>query len=211
MIPELKICGMKHNVSEVASLQPDYLGFIFYDKSKRNFDDEIPQLPSGVQKVGVFVNAPLENISEKIKKYQLDVIQLHGEETPQFCARLRTANFQSENGPVSIWKVFGIHEGFNFSQLAPYEGFADRFLFDTAGEAKGGNGYPFNWDILSGYPSETPLVLSGGISAEKIPQIKAILKTPIPLVALDINSRFEIKPGLKDIEKIKRFTHELSR
>ncbi|KAA3621611.1 MAG: phosphoribosylanthranilate isomerase [Flavobacterium sp.] len=202
---------MKHNVSAVASLQPDYLGFIFYDKSPRHFSGEVPHLPPGVRKVGVFVNASLEDISEKIKQYQLDVIQLHGEETPQFCKQLRKANFQSQYGLASIWKVFGIQDGFNFTQLAPYEGYVDRFLFDTAGKAKGGNGYPFNWDILGEYPSVTPLVLSGGIGLAEIPRIKAILKTSIPLAALDINSRFEIEPGLKDIEKIKRFTHELSR
>lgn len=211
MTSEVKICGMKHNVSEVAQLLPDYLGFIFYEKSPRNFSGAIPALPANIGKVGVFVDASLQFISEKIQKYQLDVVQLHGEESAQFCRELRAVNLSPKHGPVKIWKVFGIRDSFDFSRLAAFEGVVDRFLFDTKGKAKGGNGYTFNWEVLNEYSSKTPFVLSGGIGLEEVPQLKAILKTTLPVVAIDINSRFEIEPGLKDIEKLKRFTNELSR
>jgi len=209
---KLKVCGMKYNLDEVASLQPDYLGFIFYDKSPRFFEDEISKLPSGVRKVGVFVNATLDEISEKIKKHQLDVIQLHGEETPQFCEKLtkrcKTKLACPEPGrrvEVEIWKVFGIKDSFDFKVLNPYEAGVDKFLFDTPGKEKGGNGYTFNWDVLKDYPFEKPFILSGGIGLKEIGELKKIFKTNLPIYAVDLNSKFESKPGLKSITDLKTF------
>ena len=213
---KLKVCGMKLNTSEVASLQTDYLGFIFYDKSPRFFSGEIPSLPPGISKVGVFVNATIEEISEKINKYKLDVVQLHGEETPKFCKRLREL-FRKESitvevpaligpclpaGRVEVWKVFGIKDSFNFKVLEAYEDVVDKFLFDTKGKEKGGNGYTFNWKVLNKYPSKKPFVLSGGIGLEEIEDLKKILLTKLPVYAIDVNSKFETEPGLKNIDDL---------
>lgn len=211
---------MNLNLAEVAKLQPDYLGFIFYDKSPRAFkEQEIPDLGL-TQKVGVFVNASLEFVLEKIEKYQLDVVQLHGEETPEYCMKLHLAqantieNALSEEevhalSEVEVWKVFSIKDAFDFSQLKAYEPHVDKFLFDTKGKEKGGNGYTFDWEVLKNYDSQKPFILSGGIGLEEVEKVKTILKTDLPIHALDVNSKFEDKPGLKNIEKLEEFIAQL--
>ena len=199
---------MKLNTSQVALLEPDYLGFIFYDKSPRFFNGKIPVLPAGISKVGVFVNASIEEISEKINKYELNVVQLHGEETPEFCKKLKE-KFQKESSSVTTWKVFSIKDHFNFDNLKPFEVVADKFLFDTKGKDKGGNGYTFNWEVLNEYPSKKPFVLSGGIGLEEIEDLKKILNTKLPVHAIDVNSKFEIEPGLKDVGDLKKFIRQI--
>ncbi|MEP0262860.1 phosphoribosylanthranilate isomerase [Dokdonia sp.] len=210
---KLKICGMKYNTQEVAALQPDYLGFIFYEKSPRNFNGEIPQLPEGIKKVGVFVDADIAFAKANIEKYQLDIIQLHGNESPEYIQELKTA-CQSEftedsKSTLEIWKVFGIKDIFDFDRLIPYESLVDAFLFDTKGKAKGGNGYTFDWSVLKKYSTQTPFILSGGIGLEEIDNIKEILGTHLPILALDINSKFEDTPGQKNIESLKQFINGL--
>jgi len=206
---------MNLNTSEVALLQPDYLGFIFYDKSPRFFNGKIPLLSSGTSKVGVFVDASIEEISEKIKKYKLDVVQLHGEETPEFCKRLGE-HFRNEGiaipasnrvevpvlSPVEVWKVFSIKDSFNFDVLEAYEVFVDKYLFDTKGKEKGGNGYTFNWEVLNEYSSKKPFLLSGGIGLGEIEALKKILNTTLPVHAIDVNSKFETEPGFKNIDDL---------
>lgn len=198
---KLKICGMKYNTQEVAALQPDYLGFIFYEKSPRNFDSDIPMLPEGIKKVGVFVDADIAFAKANIEKYNLDVIQLHGSESPEYIKSLKEIISNS----IEIWKVFGIKDTFDFDRLTPYEGLADAFLFDTKGKAKGGNGYTFNWNALKEYSSKTPFILSGGIGLEEIENIKEILGTHLPILALDVNSKFEDEPGRKNVAKLQEF------
>lgn len=197
---KLKICGMKffENILEVSALQPDYLGFIFYEKSARFFEDEIPNLPKSIQKVGVFVNDNFESIISKIHKYQLNIAQLHGNETPEFCKDIQTF--------CKVIKVFSIDNTFDFHQLENYETVCDYFLFDTKGVLHGGNGYAFDWSILSKYKSQKPFFLSGGIDLENFNQLK---KLNLPIFAIDINSKFELEPGLKDLEKIKTITQKL--
>jgi len=198
----LKICGMKQNTKEVSELLPDYLGFIFYGKSPRDFENSaIPELPSNIKKVGVFVDADIAFAKAQTEKYNLDILQLHGSETPEYITELKAALPKE----VGYWKVFGIKDEFNFAALTPYEGKVDAFLFDTKGKAKGGNGYAFDWSILKDYSSPTPFVLSGGIGLEELPEVKAILASNLPIMALDLNSKFEKEAGLKDIEKIKEF------
>ena len=208
---ELKVCGMKHNTAEVAGLQPDYLGFIFFEGSPRNFDRVIPKLPDGIKKVGVFVDAPLLEIQRIVENHSLDVVQLHGEETPEFCEQLQQSSNTKNSSlrAVEVWKVFSIKDSFDFSVLTNYERFVDKYLFDTKGKEKGGNGYVFDWNVLKKYPSNKPFVLSGGIGLEEIEALKEILKTELPIAAIDVNSRFETKPGMKDVMKLKRFIEKL--
>lgn len=230
---KIKICGMKYNTAEVAALQPDYLGFIFYDKSPRNFEGAIPELPKSIKKVSVFVDEAIDVIIQKIKKFGLDAIQLHGNESPDYCkllkrhyeklsdevissketdCRVLTKNVRTRNDrPIEIIKVFSIKDELDFSQLQPYEDVVDYFLFDTKGKLPGGNGYTFNWDVLKDYPSTTPYFLSGGVGLEEINNVISFLQREESkyCYAVDINSKFEIKPGLKTIEKLERFKSSL--
>ncbi len=198
---KLKICGMKHpqNILEVAGLLPDYMGFIFYEKSARFFKgEEIPELPKSIKKTGVFVNASLSEIKEKIKTHDLQAVQLHGEETPELCQAL-----QQEN--VEVIKVFSVQDDFDFNLLQPFDNKVDYFLFDTKGKLPGGNGYTFDWNVLKNYPSTTPFFLSGGIGINEVDAVKQILKTNLPIYAIDINSKFETEPGVKNLKLLAQF------
>jgi phosphoribosylanthranilate isomerase len=195
---KLKICGMKYpkNILEVGALLPDYMGFIFWEKSARYFEGTIPELPKSIKKVGVFVNASLDEILEKIKTYDLQAVQLHGQESVEFCENLK------KNTPklIDIIKVFSILDTFDFAELKPFENICDFFLFDTKGKLPGGNGTTFDWKVLENYPSTKPFFLSGGIGIEELNSINEILKTNLPVYAIDVNSKFEIEPGLKNIK-----------
>lgn len=205
MKPLLKICGMKYNIAEVASLQPDYLGFIFYEKSPRFYSGkEIPSLPPGIKKVGVFVDEKISKVIELCRKYALDVIQLHGNETKEYVLDLQ-GYLVLYYPDVLVWKVFNIDDEFDFSQLSIFENKVDAYLFDTKGKEKGGNGHTFNWEILKNYPSKKPFILSGGIGLEEIDSLKELLKTDLPILAIDVNSKFETEPGLKDVSSLKKF------
>jgi phosphoribosylanthranilate isomerase len=194
---KLKICGMKYpaNILDVGSLLPDYMGFIFWQKSARYFDGVLPDLPKSIKKVGVFVNETILVIEEKIAKYDLQAIQLHGKESVEFCSELKNKIDPS----IEIFKVFSADENFDFSGLKAYDPVCDYFLFDTKGKLPGGNGTTFDWRILENYPSTKPFFLSGGIGIEELDSIYEISKTNLPLYAIDINSKFEIEPGLKNI------------
>lgn len=240
---ELKICGMKLNTAEVAALQPDYLGFIFWKPSNRFFETEIPDLPEGIQKVGVFVDACVEEILDKVEKYDLQAVQLHGKESPEFCDELRvksnvlpftasalhvrsgaaetsdsltafrSSSMSSLGAPtIKIIKVFSVKDDFDFNILKPYEEICDYFLFDTKGKLPGGNGYAFDWSLLKNYPSTTPYFLSGGIGLEDVEAIKKFMQRPEAqyCYVIDVNSRFEIQPGLKDVDELKEFKKVLS-
>jgi len=183
------------------TLKPDYIGFIFYDKSKR-FVADFPQIeiPSSVKKVGVFVNETIDEIIEIVKKYKLDFVQLHGDETPDYCEKLALQN-------IKIIKAFSVDENFDFSAIKPFEKHVSLFLFDTKGKNYGGNGIKFNWDLLQNYKGKTPFLLSGGITKNDAEEIKK-MKHPA-FLGIDINSGFEIEPGLKNIKEIKEFKNRL--
>ncbi len=205
---KLKICGMKNseNISEIAELLPDYLGLIFWEKSARFFDGILPEIPKSILKVGVFVDANFNKISSKIEKYQLDLVQLHGNETPKFCKKLYDSN-------VSIIKAFSINNDFNFEILKEYESICDYFLFDTKGKLPGGNGTTFDWKLLEKYDSNKPFFLSGGIGLKEMLQIKNFQKTKIApyCIAIDVNSKFENKAGIKikkDLSEFKKLLYE---
>jgi phosphoribosylanthranilate isomerase len=205
---KLKICGMKYpdNILEVGSLLPDYMGFIFWDKSARYFDGTLPTLPQSIKKTGVFVNTSKEEILEKVTKYDLQAVQLHGHESVAFCQELKNTLAKS----IEIIKVFSVDSEFDFNQLEPYETVCDYFLFDTKGKLPGGNGTTFDWKVLEQYPSQKPFFLSGGIGLDEIDLVKQILKTDLPIYAIDVNSKFEIEAGLKDKEKLDRFKQKIN-
>ena len=201
----LKVCGMKYqdNIEQVAALQPDYLGFIFYEKSARHFDSEIPKLAKSIKKVGVFVDQDIETVISLVKIHQLQAVQLHGTESPEYCLKLKS--FISS--AIEIIKVFSIKNEFNFDVLKPYENVCDYFLFDTKGKLPGGNGYTFDWNVLNNYPSAKPFFLSGGIGLEELENIEnfKLSKASKYCYALDVNSKFETEPGLKNIKKLNEF------
>lgn len=200
---KLKICGMKYaeNITEISQLLPDYLGFIFWEKSSRFFNGDLPIIPKSIQKVGVFVDASLEEIYAKKEKYNLDLIQLHGSESVSFCEELNNQN-------IKIIKVFSVSEEFNFDELLPFKEVCDYFLFDTKGKLPGGNGIPFNWEVLEKYSSQKPLFLSGGIGIDAIEKIHQL---QLPIYGIDVNSKFEIEPGLKNKLLLKEFKNNLNR
>ena len=187
------------NINEIALLKPDYMGFIFYEKSARNFENTIPILPNFIKKVGVFVNASLEEIVEKVTKYQLDLVQLHGDESPEFCHLLQLNKFK-------VIKAFSIDNQFIFSRLNNYINFCDYFLFDTKGTNYGGNGITFDWSVLENYHLDKPYFLSGGIGIENIKKVKSFSEKDYAknCIAIDCNSKLEISTGLKSIEKTKQ-------
>ena len=193
------------NIEAVAKLQPDFLGFIFHEQSARHFDKTIPELPISIKKVGVFVDEKVEFISRQIEKHKLNAIQLHGHESPEMCKLLKSAN-------VEVIKVFSIKNEFDFSILTAYEEVCDYFLFDTKGKLPGGNGYTFDWDVLKDYPSTKPFFLSGGIGLKQIEKLKEFRKSEASkyCYAIDVNSKFEIEPGLKNIEELKELKIQLS-
>ncbi len=198
---KLKICGMKNaeNITEISQLLPDYLGFIFWEKSSRFFNGDLPTIPKSIQKVGVFVDAPFEEIYTKKEKYNLDLIQLHGSESVSFCEKLKSQN-------IKIIKVFSVSEGFNFGELIPFEEVCDYYLLDTKGKLPGGNGTRFNWEILEKYTSQKPFFLSGGIGIDDLEKIHQL---QLPIYAIDVNSKFEIEPGLKNKLLLNEFKKNL--
>ncbi|WP_316749887.1 phosphoribosylanthranilate isomerase [Pedobacter gandavensis] len=211
--PLLKICGMLHpeNISQVAALQPDYMGFIFFKGSKRYAGVVLPEvldtLSENIKRTGVFVNETLETVLQLVDKYQLDALQLHGAESPEFCQVLKL-KLKSAIKEVQIIKAFGVNEAFDFSRLNPYVGIVDYFLFDTQTPDHGGSGMLFDWQLLQKYSLDVPYFLSGGIGVESVEMLNRI--TDPRLFAIDVNSKFEIAPGLKDLAKLKEFKSRLA-
>ncbi len=192
----LKVCGNRDNIMEVASLKPDYMGFIFYEPSPRNVgvNFEMPVLPKSIKKVGVFVNEEVEVVKKFVAKFKLDFVQLHGSESVEDCKTLKQFG-------VGVIKVFFIDTTFDFDTTVPYEEVVDYYLFDAKGKYYGGNAIAFDWDILSNYHQRVPFFLGGGLSPENISRIKNLSK--MNLHAIDINSGVEDSPGRKDIARLK--------
>lgn len=207
---KLKVCGMreKENISALAALQPDLMGFIFYPKSKRFVGDDFQApAPENIIKVGVFVNAKIDFILEQSLKNDLKIIQLHGDETPLYCREIR----QKLPEEIQISKAFGVGEDFDFMQLAAYQEACDYFLFDTKTKGYGGSGRTFNWEVLKQYTYTIPLFLSGGIGPENLDSlVEFIQTTTLNVYAIDVNSRFETAPGLKDTVQLEQVIAKLS-
>ena len=204
---KIKVCGMREpaNISGVVAANPDFVGFIFYPKSKRfvgfhPLPEVLAVVPGSVKKVGVFVDEIPETVLSVCACWDLEAIQLHGKESPEYCRQMK------RSGLVVI-KAFSVDESFDFSSLEAYRDSCDFFLFDTKSQLPGGSGQKFNWHLLNNYLLDSPFFLSGGIGFE---DVKAIRELSHPqLFAIDINSGFEIRPALKDIEKVGKFIHEI--
>jgi len=196
------------NIESLVALKPDYIGFIFYHKSKR-FVTNFPKIkiPSEIKKVGVFVNEKTEKIVALVQEFKLDAVQLHGNESPEYCEKLRRSIIITGLNSIEIIKAFSVDDDFNFSRTNMYQDKCDYFLFDTKGKDYGGNGVKYNWKILSDYKGLTPFLLSGGISKIDASEINTI-KHPA-FVGVDINSGFEICPTIKNINDIKEFKYNL--
>ncbi|MHA6247803.1 phosphoribosylanthranilate isomerase [Pontibacter sp. CAU 1760] len=200
---KIKVCGMRdpENIRQVAALQPDYMGFIFYEESKRFASayitpELLASLPSSVQKVGVFVNETPEQVLATVKTFGLDLVQLHGRETPRQCQELQEAG-------IKVIKAFSVGESFSFENTLLYERYCEFFLFDTRGKHYGGNGVSFDWELLKAYVSDKPYFLSGGLTLDLLQSEDFQKLRPKPY-AVDVNSGFEQEPGLKKVPELEQ-------
>ena len=190
------------NISALSELNPNYIGFIFWSESSRFVDKKTPPLDKKIIKTGVFVDATFDYILTKIKDHQLDAVQLHGQESCSYCKVIKDYG-------LKVIKSFSIKNTFDFNTLEDYENSCDYYLFDTKGKLPGGNGFSFDWNILNEYPSQKPFFLSGGIGVDNLNEIKKLVKTKLPIHAIDVNSKFETAPGNKNIELLKKFKKEI--
>ena len=209
VMTKIKVCGMRSraNIREILALEPDFMGFIFHEKSPRHVGEELDEellksFPNTTKKVGVFVNAHPDLILRNVKKYGFDLVQLHGDELPDVCRNIR-------NRGVSVIKAFAMDNQFNFSRLNNYKPHCDYFLFDTKGAAYGGNGTAFDWKILNNYDGEKPFFLSGGVGLDNLEDTILLAKQGLNLYGVDINSRVETEPGVKDALKVQEFMRKL--
>ena len=187
------------NIRDVEALGIDLMGFIFWPKSSRYVCELPGYLPTKCKRVGVFVDEDMETIKKIAHDYALDFIQFHGHESPDFVDRLRSLCGNS----IATIKAFNISTADDLSQTKPYEGVVDYFLFDTKGKSVGGNGEKFDWSVLADYVGETPFLLSGGIGPDDAARVKSFHHPKC--IGIDLNSRFESAPGLKNTEQLKTF------
>ncbi|MEP6646313.1 MAG: phosphoribosylanthranilate isomerase [Saprospiraceae bacterium] len=198
---KIKICGMKgpENIREVAGLQPDFMGFILYQESprfiqKNILNSSLTTIPSTIQKTGVFVNELLENVLKTGSNYSLDLIQLHGNETAQYC-QLASMN-------IPVMKAFALHDHFDFDEISAFQPSCTYFLFDTKTNGYGGSGKTFEWKLIEKYKLDTPFFLSGGIGLKNI---ETALHISHPMFyGVDLNSKLETSPGIKNIGECKK-------
>lgn len=198
---QLKVCGIinSETIRALIPLAVSRMGFIFYHKSPRYvygqlIEEGLSEIPAHIKKTGVFVNAEITEIEQVTQRFQLDTIQLHGDESPDFCNYFK--------GKIEVIKAIPVKDEHSFEITHDYMDSCDLFLFDTFTEKFGGTGRTFDWQWLQAYKEEKPFYLSGGISLENYNEIKSIRHPK--LAGIDINSRFETAPGIKDIERIKR-------
>ena len=200
----IKVCGMREgtNIRAVESLGIDWMGLIFWPRSGRYVSERPDYLPRQAKRVGVFVDEDPETIKQIAEDYALDLIQLHGHESPE-----QIAHLSSLRSHLAVIKAFSIATAEDLAQVSAYEGLVDYFLFDTKGPSVGGNGTQFDWQVLAHYHGQTPFLLSGGIGPEDAERIRAFHHPQC--IGIDLNSRFEQAPGLKDVQKLKTFIQSL--
>jgi phosphoribosylanthranilate isomerase len=197
---KIKVCGLKDpdNIKAVAKLSPDYMGFIFYKPTPRFAADlpasELELLPGAINRTGVFVNEDADIVNSLISKYNFNTIQLHGNESADFSNSFRDK--------VTVIKAVGLHTDFDFEHLNGYDNKVDFFLFDTKTELHGGSGKTFDWGILDNYKLNIPFFLSGGLSLDNLQEIRNIDHPQF--YGVDLNSKFETSPGIKDMTKLKQ-------
>ena len=194
----IKVCGLNNgdNINQLMKLDLDFMGIIFYEKSSRFFSSDV--LPKSEKKyVAVFVDESLDVIKKLINIYKFEYVQLHGNEDEKFCKELSSL--------CNVIKAFRIDDTFDLNDIEKYSKYCKYFLFDTFTESYGGSGKKFNWDILLNYNHKKDFILSGGINLELISSIKKLNNQLPNLIGVDLNSKFEIKPGLKDINRVKKF------
>ncbi len=208
-MPGIKVCGLRdpENIISIASLSPDYLGFIFHQGSARYIgrDPErtlFSQIPHGIKKTGVFVDEKIEKVKDALCRYGLEAVQFHGSETADYCNQFKSPD-------LIIIKAFRIGPGFDFSITYSYTDSCDFFLFDTQSGIPGGSGKKFSWDLLDQYKTDKPFFLSGGIGIEDIETIRNLHNKM--LYAIDINSRFETAPGIKNVELVRSFIENINK
>ena len=197
---KFKICGLfnNENISQVAELNPDYIGHIFWEKSVRYVKSLTPSLNKEIKKTGVFFNSDTENIINKINEHNLACVQLHGDESPKFCRKILDTGTQ-------VIKSFRVDDNFDFSILRNYENFCDLFLFDSKSELPGGTGKSFNWKNLKKYDLKKDFFISGGIGLHSIESLIELFQMDLPIYGIDVNSRFEDDNYLKKIDELKTF------
>ncbi len=193
---KLKVCGLRDNVKDVAALSPNFMGFIFYNKSPRYVGDAfVLDTKTTALRIGVFVDQSIDEVLEIYRKHKLDMVQLHGSESIDYCVELKAYD-------VKIIKVFAGNEFPSQVTIDAYAPFIDFYLFDTKGKYEGGNGIAFDWTVLDQVKLTKPLFLSGGIDLDNVHNIKRL--RGIEIYAIDVNSKFEVTPGKKDIDKLKK-------
>lgn len=200
----IKVCGMTNgeNIRQTEQLGVDFIGFIFYPRSPRFLFEMPTYLPVRSRRIGVFVNESKDNILMYADRFGLDYIQLHGNESPEYCHNLQAAG-------MKLIKAFSIATPRDLSSVSAYEGLCQYYLFDTKTSQYGGSGNQFDWTLLNRYTGNTPFLLSGGINQYSAAAIRNFHHPR--LAGVDINSRFESSPGLKDIGRIQTFISELRR
>ena len=196
------------NIQAISALQPDFMGFIFYEKSPRDVSDKlsieaIKKIPAHINKVGVFVNEDLEKVKATRKMFGFSHVQLHGNESVDYCRELKKLG-------ISVIKVFSIEMKEDFQVVEKYSEVSDYFLFDTKSPKHGGTGLKFDWDLLENYKGKTPVILSGGIGPNDADLIKEISNKYTFIEGLDLNSKFEISPALKDDRLVETFLGSLN-
>ena len=197
----IKVCGMRDpdNIRAVEALGIDLMGFIFWPKSSRFVGERPSYLPENCRRVGVFVDAAKEDILRTVEEFRLDVVQLHGHETPEAVGVLK----EVLNPAVRIVKCLAVMTPEDLEQTAAYADVCEAFLFDTKGKLPGGNGKQFDWSVLQGYTGRLPFILSGGIGPGDAQRIREFRHPAC--IGIDLNSRFEIAPALKDAASLKTF------
>ena len=199
----VKVCGMSDavNIRLAEQLNIDWMGFIFYPPSPRYVERRPDYLPQRQRRVGVFVNADEAFILSRISLFGLQLLQLHGHETPRQCRSLREAT------GLSVIKAFSVKSAADVAETRHYEGAADYFLFDTPTPGVGGSGRSFDHSLLDHYTGTTPFLLSGGLGPDSVSHILA-LRHP-RMAGIDLNSRFETAPGIKSIHRLQQFLQSL--
>ena len=204
----VKVCGMRvaDNIRQVEALRPDYMGFICWEGSPRHLTRHPGYLPTACRRVGVFVDPSPEYVAGRVACLGLHAVQLHGHESPQCCHEVKDACLEAGH-PVEVIKAFGIAPCKPFPATEAYETGCDYFLFDTRCPTAGGSGRAFDWVVLRNYSGHTPFFLSGGIGPDSLEALRAFAHPA--WAGVDLNSRFELAPGVKDVARLAAFIQDL--